>query len=207
MKLPRYYPILDAVTMARLGVDPEFAAAEMLAGGARILQFRHKGHFPRAVFEQVKRIAAMCRQAEAAFILDDRADYAVLLDCGVHVGQQDLPPAEARRIIGPSRILGFSTHNAEQLRMADEEPADYVAIGPVFATSSKENPDEVVGLDALRTFRKLTDKPLVAIGGITRDNAGAVFEAGADAVAVIGDALCQLQGLRSRTEEWVAKTS
>jgi thiamine-phosphate pyrophosphorylase len=203
MKLPRYYPILDTATLARLGVSPEDAACAMIAGGARIMQFRHKGHFERAVFEQAERVARMCKEAGAQFILDDRADYAALLDCGVHLGQNDLPPAEARKIVGPSRMLGFSTHNASQLELANEEPADYLAVGPIFATASKENPDAVVGVKALRHLRGLTAKPLVAIGGINRDNARAVLDAGADAVAVIGDALCGVEELRKRTEEWI----
>jgi len=105
----------------------------------------------------------------------------------VHVGQEDLSPAGTRRVIGPDRILGVSTHNPEQLQQADASAADYLAIGPVFGTSSKENPDPVVGLDGVRRARSLTKKPLVAIGGITRENARRVIEAGADSVAVISD--------------------
>ena len=206
MKLPRYYPILDTATLERLGVQPEAAAAAMLEGGARILQFRHKGHFSRAVFEQAERVARLCREAGAVFMVDDRADFAALLDAGVHVGQQDLPPAEARKIMGASRVLGYSTHNRRQLELAAGEPADYLALGPIFGTGSKENPDPVVGVDGLRDLRALTSRPLAAIGGITRENAARVLEAGADAVAVIGDALGELNGLRARTEEWLGIT-
>jgi thiamine-phosphate pyrophosphorylase len=123
-------------------------------------------------------------------IMNDRADLCLAANFdGVHVGQDDLSPESVRKIIGSDRWLGVSTHNPEQLREADLTSADYVAIGPVFATSSKENPDPVVGLDGLRRARELTRKPLVAIGGITRANAASVIEAGADSVAVISDLL------------------
>ena len=104
---------------------------------------------------------------------------------GVHVGQTDVSPARARAIVGPGKIVGVSTHNEAQMRAADLEPVDYIAIGPVYATATKENPDPVVGLEGVRLARSLTRKPLVAIGGITAENAGAVLEAGADSVAVI----------------------
>lgn len=123
-------------------------------------------------------------------IMNDRADHCLAADFdGVHVGQGDLSPEAVRSIIGPDRWLGVSTHNSEQLREADLTSADYLAIGPVFATSSKGNPDPVVGLEGVRRARALTRKPLVAIGGITRANAASVIEAGADSVAVISDLL------------------
>jgi len=123
-------------------------------------------------------------------ILNDRADLCLAADFdGVHVGQDDLSPEAVRRIIGPNRWLGVSTHNPEQLRQADLTSADYLAIGPVFRTSSKENPDPAVGLEGVRRARALTRKPLVAIGGITRANAASVIAAGADSVAVISDLL------------------
>ena len=122
--------------------------------------------------------------------MNDRADLCLAADFdGVHVGQDDLFPESVRKIIGPNRWLGVSTHNPEQLRAADLTSADYLAIGPVFATSSKQNPDPVVGLDGIRRARELTRKPLVAIGGITRQNAASVIAAGADSVAVISDLL------------------
>ena len=128
------------------------------------------------------------RQMQCALIMNDRADLCLAADFdGVHVGQDDLSPEAVRAIIGPERWLGVSTHNPEQLREADLTSADYLAIGPVFATSSKENPDPVVGLEGVRRARALTRKPLVAIGGITRANAASVIEAGADSVAVISD--------------------
>lgn len=122
--------------------------------------------------------------------MNDRADLCIAAGFdGVHVGQDDLAPESVREIIGPDRWLGVSTHNPAQLAEADKTSADYLAIGPVFATASKENPDPVIGLDGVRRARELTRKPLVAIGGITRANAASVIAAGADAVAVISDLL------------------
>ncbi len=125
---------------------------------------------------------------EVTLIMNDRADLALAAGFdGVHVGQDDLPVDAVRRIVGPAMIIGTSTHNPEQLRVADQTDADYLAIGPVFATASKENPDPVVGLEGVRSARSLTTKPLVAIGGITRANCLSVLNAGADSVAVISD--------------------
>ena len=122
------------------------------------------------------------------WIMNDRADLCLAAEFnGVHVGQDDLSPEGARRVIGPTLFLGVSTHNPEQLAEADKTSANYLAIGPVFATRSKENPDPVVGLANVRRARELTRKPLVAIGGITRENAHSVIAAGADAIAVISD--------------------
>jgi thiamine-phosphate pyrophosphorylase len=133
---------------------------------------------------ELKRLAGLRVQ----LIMNDRADLCVAAEFdGVHLGQDDLSPDGARRVIGPSLVLGVSTHNPEQLADADRTSSDYLAIGPVFATLSKRNPDPVIGLDGVRRARELTRKPLVAIGGITRDNAASVIAAGADAVAVISD--------------------
>lgn len=205
MTLPRLYPILDTALIERRGCPLEAAAEAMLQGGAAILQLRHKGPFTRSLFEQAERIAELCRRAGALFIVDDRADIARLVGAGVHLGQDDLPPRLARKILGPEAVVGFSTHNAEQLEAAAAEPADYLALGPIFETSSKEKPDPVVGLERLRAWRPLTGRPLVAIGGITRWNALAVLEAGADAVAVISDLVpepCTARALRERMEQW-----
>jgi thiamine-phosphate pyrophosphorylase len=124
----------------------------------------------------------------------------------LHVGQDDLPPQDARRLIGPEALLGYSTHNAEQLLAAALEPVSYLAIGPVFATQSKVNSGPVVGILRLREWRALTDKPLVAIGGITRENARSVLDAGADSLAAIGDLLppdCAARSIRERFEHWM----
>jgi thiamine-phosphate pyrophosphorylase len=196
MKLPAFYPILDA---DRISAVP--AAEVLLEAGARILQFRHKSFFSRKAFEEASQIAELCRSAGALFVVNDRADIAMLLNAGLHLGQDDLAPSDARRILPAASIIGFSTHNEEQLRAGDLEPVDYLAIGPIFVTGSKQNPDPVVGLERLRALRPLTQKPLVAIGGITRELAPKVFEVGADSVAIIGDLL---PDVRERAAEWIA---
>jgi thiamine-phosphate pyrophosphorylase len=207
--LPPVYPILDTASLDRLGIQPILAAEALLEGGAAILQFRHKAFWSRDIFEQAKQIAALCRQAHATFILNDRADFAALLSTGLHLGQDDLSPTDARRLVGPDSILGYSTHNPDQMRDALTEPVDYVAFGPVFSTVSKECPDPTVGIDGLRTVRALTTRPLVAIGGIALGNAQSCFEAGANSVAVIGGLLpassslsATKQTLRDRMAEW-----
>ena len=138
-------------------------------------------------------------------VINDRADVAKMLGAdGVHLGQDDLPPSRVRALVGPDVWIGCSTHNEAQFRAAGREPADYLALGPIFATGSKENPDPVVGLAELARLRPLTAKPLVAIGGIARDNVRQVLEAGADAVAVISDLLSG--DLDSLLKEWVQLT-
>ncbi|MGB6947107.1 MAG: thiamine phosphate synthase [Bryobacteraceae bacterium] len=196
MKLPPFYPIIDA---DRVSAVP--AAEAILEAGAQILQYRRKSFFSREAFAEASRISELCRSAGALFVMNDRADIAMLLNAGLHVGQDDLAPPDARKLLPATSIIGFSTHNERQLRAGDNEPVDYVAIGPIFATGSKGNPDPVVGLDRLRTLRPLTKKPLVAIGGITRESAPQVFEAGADSVAIIGDLI---SNPRERAEEWIA---
>jgi len=209
-RLPAFYPILDTAMLASHGMSASAAAETILEAGARILQFRHKEFFSRAVFEEAERVSALCRAADALFVLNDRADFALLLGAALHLGQDDLAPADARKILPPATVLGFSTHNREQLRAADSEPVDYLAIGPLFGTGSKKNPDPVVGVAELRALRAVTKKPLVAIGGITRETARSVLEAGADSLAVIGDLYPQpltKSALSKRTEEWLAISS
>lgn len=155
------------------------------------------------------RVAELCRRAGALFIINDRADVASLLEAGLHVGQDDLPPALARRLIGRERVLGFSTHNLEQLVAGFGEPVDYLAFGPVFPTTTKENPDPTVGLGLLRSACEQAREaglPVVAIGGITRSRALDVLAAGADSIAVISDLLpepCTRESLHARVEEWL----
>jgi thiamine-phosphate pyrophosphorylase len=190
------------------------AAQELVAGGCTLLQYRNKSGNARVMLEHVRelkkrldagsggclrsldsltsapRTGAFGALPSVRLIMNDRADLCLAADFdGVHVGQDDLSPEAVRAIIGPDRWLGVSTHNPEQLCEADLTSADYLAIGPVFATSSKQNPDPVVGLEGVRRARALIRKPLVAIGGITRANAASVIEAGADSVAVISDLL------------------
>jgi thiamine-phosphate pyrophosphorylase len=186
MQLPRLYAILDAACFP--DAPAMFAAAEQLtAGGATLLQYRNKQGRTREILDHARDLKRLVG-SRVRLILNDRADLALAAGFdGLHVGQDDLSPEAARSIIGPSLWLGVSTHNPEQITEADKTDADYLAIGPVFATTSKANPDPVVGLDGVRRARELTRKPLVAIGGITRNNARSVIEAGADSVAVISD--------------------
>jgi thiamine-phosphate pyrophosphorylase len=185
MTLPRLYAIVDMQRSA----DPVVFAQELFAGGVRLLQLRDKENRPRvtlSVAREIKRVAPK----DAVLIMNDRADLSLGAGfLGVHVGQDDLSPEAARRVCPEPLIVGVSTHNLEQLREADAGPADYIAFGPVFGTTSKANPDPTVGLDMLHEARKVTKKPLVAIGGFTRVNCRAAIDAGADAVAVISDLL------------------
>jgi thiamine-phosphate pyrophosphorylase len=203
MILPRFYPILDVETAANRGLTAVAAAEQILDAGAKILQFRHKGFFSRQTFDDLETIAALCREAAVPLVVNDRADIAGLIGAWLHLGQEDLTPFDARRV-NPLARIGYSTHNEAQLRASAFEPADYVALGPVFGTASKHNPDPVVGLAELRRLRRLTDRPLVAIGGITRANARSVIEAGADSVAVIGDVFPQNGRVGARVKEWLS---
>ena len=205
MRLPRLYPILDSDSLQARGVALETAAAAFLEGGASILQIRHKAHWSRNTFESAKRVARLCRENGATLIVNDRADIAMLLDAGLHVGQDDLLPRDARRLMGADAVLGFSSHNVPQLCAAGGEPVDYVALGPVFGTVSKLRPDPVVGVEEVRRCRALLEKPLVAIGGITLENALDVLHAGADSLAVIAGLIPDsptAQALRERMEQW-----
>ena len=208
--LPPVYPILDTATLSRRNFDCIAAAGALIEGGARILQIRHKTFWDRNTFLLAEEIAGLCRAANVPFVINDRADYAAILSAALHLGQEDLTPADARRVVGSSAIIGYSTHNASQMAAAQPEPADYFAFGPVFGTLSKDRPDPTAGTEALRTVRALTTRPLVAIGGITRENAGTCFQAGADSVAVIADLFpetCTRQSLRARMEEWTRISS
>jgi thiamine-phosphate pyrophosphorylase len=186
--LPRLYAIVDS--SAHQSIQQLVAyAAELATGGCTLLQYRNKGGGAGPILEQSRALKKLVGDS-VRLIMNDRADLCLAAGFdGVHVGQEDLSPEAVRGIIGPQRWLGVSTHNPEQLREADLTSADYLAIGPVFATSSKDNPDPVVGLEGVRRARELTGKPLVAIGGITRANAASVIQAGADSVAVISDLL------------------
>ncbi len=188
ISVPRLYPIVDAAFFSTAEAVAAFAE-ELVAGGCTLLQYRNKSGNARVMLEQApelkRRVGGTVR-----LIMNDRADLALVAEFdGVHVGQEDFSPESVRGIIGSGLWLGVSTHNPEQLAEADTSSADYLAIGPVFATSSKDRPDPVVGLEGVRRARELTRKPLVAIGGITRANAASVIEAGADSVAVISDLL------------------
>ena len=185
--LPRLYVILDA---ALLTVSEIECAQNLVAAGVRLMQYRNKRASAGQLFESSERLSSLLIPQGVTFILNDRADVAAAARAsGVHVGQEDLGVEAARSVIGPGKLLGVSTHNVEQFKGATTTSADYIAIGPVFSTSSKANPDPVVGIEMIRQVRPLTDKPIVAIGGITLERATEVIHAGADSVAVISDVL------------------
>jgi len=205
-RLPKFYPILDTGVLAARGCDVIMAAEALLDAGVRILQYRHKNNWTQAHFDQAKQLAELCQDAGVLFVLNDRADFAGLLKTALHVGQDDLPAVAARQIVS-DEVMGFSTHNAAQLKRGDAEPVEYLSIGPIFATTSKLRPDPVVGIEGLKTLRVLTQKPLCAIGGITLANVGEVFAAKADSVAVISSIvpeICNRKAFKARTMEWLA---
>jgi thiamine-phosphate pyrophosphorylase len=181
---PSVYAIVDA---GSAGDRPLEIAEELAEAGVELIQYRDKLATPRRMFETCSKLATRLR-GRARFIVNDRADVAAVCDAGgVHVGQEDLSAEDARAICGGGRWVGVSTHNIEQFRAALETSADYIAVGPVFATATKKNPDPVVGLDLVARARAMTRKPIVAIGGITAENADSVYRAGADSIAVIRD--------------------
>jgi len=186
--LPKLYPVIDASHFSEIGELVSFTE-ELAAAGCTLLQYRNKNGNGRQMLEQAR---ALRQAVGVKLIMNDRADLCLAAEFdGVHVGQDDLSPEGVRRIIGDELWLGVSTHNPKQVSEATKNPANYLAVGPVFATSSKADPDPVIGLEGVRQAKLLTDKPLVAIGGITRENCRSVFEAGADSIAVISDLLTE----------------
>jgi thiamine-phosphate pyrophosphorylase len=187
-KLPRLYPILDAGLLQRAGLSIDGFARQLRQAGIRFLQYRDKEASDEVVLDRAALLRRIFPPSDSCLILNDRVSLVRAAGYeGIHVGQEDLSPAEVRTTLGPSVLLGVSTHGESQLLRAAEGPADYVAIGPVFATFSKQVPDPVVGLEGVRAARAMTTKALIAIGGINRSNCAAVIEAGADSVAVISD--------------------
>ena len=183
------FPALYAILDPQLSNTPIRELATALAtAGVGLIQLRDKQNPGSHIFDAARELTAILAPKDVRFVLNDRPDIAAVLNCGgVHVGQRDLPVEDARKICGPSQWVGVSTHNLDQLRHAEESSADYIAIGPIFTTSTKENPDPVVGLDFIRAARAITRKPLVAIGGITLERSEDVFLAGADSIAIIRD--------------------
>ena len=196
MAIPRLYPIIDYSCFAAKP-DPIAGilsfADQLIQSGATLVQYRDKISPPQKILSLGRELRRITRD-HAKLIINDYPDLCLACEAdGVHLGQDDLSPAAARRIFASSKKeglwIGFSTHTLDQVREADALPIDYLAVGPVFTTSSKANPDPVIGLDGVRKARQVTSKPLVAIGGITRENCRQVREAGADSVAVISDLL------------------
>lgn len=185
--LPRLYVILDA---ALLTIPETECARQLVDAGVRLIQYRNKAASSRDLLESSKRLSTDLISRGVTFIVNDRADVAALAGAsGVHVGQEDLGVEEARAVVGRGKLVGVSTHNLTQFEQAAASSADYIAVGPIFSTSTKANPDPVVGTEFIRHVRPLTDKPIVAIGGITLEHAAGVVKAGADSVAVISDIL------------------
>ncbi|HUZ03746.1 MAG TPA: thiamine phosphate synthase [Acidobacteriaceae bacterium] len=185
---PKLYPIVDAGLLAARSWNVAAFAAELRAAGVQMLQYRNKQGSEQQLLQDTAAIRAIFSGTTTHLILNDRADLLQQTRFhGVHIGQQDLAPEAARAIAGQQAIVGVSTHTLEQMAAADATDCDYIAYGPVFATASKANPDPVVGMEGLRAARRVTSKPLVAIGGITRQNCRAVMAAGADSIAVISE--------------------
>jgi thiamine-phosphate pyrophosphorylase len=208
--LPRFYPILDAGLLAKRGISIAECAQAFRDAGVLLLQYRDKQAMPQEILQNASIIQKILEGTGCTLILDDRADIAALAGWdGVHVGQHDLSPAGARAVMGPDAVIGLSTHNGTQVLEGDAAMErvggrGYLAIGPVFATGSKENPDPVVGLEGVRRARGLTKLPLVAIGGITRESAASVLAAGADTIAVISDAVGRdATETAARCAEWI----
>jgi len=202
---PRLYPIVDAGLLGLRGVGAEDFARALLEAGVTLLQYRDKAGEPQQVLQSATMIREVFAGTECGLIMNDRADLAVLAEWhGVHVGQGDLSPADARRVVGAERWIGVSTHTDEQVRLADLSCADYVAVGPVFATGTKVDAEPVIGLEGVRRARALTTKPLVAIGGITRANARSVVDAGADSVAVISALLVEGEPVEKVARDFLA---
>jgi thiamine-phosphate pyrophosphorylase len=185
--LPRLYVILDPALITSSERD---CALNLAEAGVRLLQYRNKSAPARQYLESSRKLAEVLLPQGVTFFVNDRPDVAFLAGAtGVHVGQDDLDVEQARQVVGRDKLIGVSTHNLQQFERAAASSADYIALGPIFSTSSKANPDPVVGLDLLRRVRALTGKPVVAIGGISLERAAAAIEAGADSVAVISGIL------------------
>ncbi|MFC6644253.1 thiamine phosphate synthase [Granulicella cerasi] len=207
MKFPKLYVILDVETLERRGLRLSCVAGELARAGVELVQLRDKQGSPQDVLRRAAEVEREFAGTQCRLVMNDRADLAVLAGwTGVHVGHKDMPPVAVREVLSGA-FVGVSTHDGEQVRAADAGEADYVAIGPVFATSTKLDAEPVVGLDGVRKARALTSKPLVAIGGITLENARSVIDAGADSVAVISALFVPGERPGKVAEELIARLS
>ena len=195
--LPKIYPITD---FRLTKISHAEQVEKLIEGGAEIVQLREKYAAPKDFYESAKKALKIARRQNVKIIINDRVDIALVLKAdGVHLGQDDLPPKNAREILGEKAIIGFSTHNITQAISAVKLPIDYLAIGPVFATKTKENPDEIVGIEGVKKVREAVgDFPLVAIGGITLENFQDVLDAGANSVAIISDLLSDAEKIAEK---------
>src|SRR5262245_26666623 len=202
--LPRIYPITDTTIS---GLSHSEQIERLAAGGATLIQLREKRASPREFYRMAIDAMTIARRLGVQIIVNDRVDIAVAVNAdGVHLGQDDLPPDKARSLMGEGRIIGFSTHSLEQAIAAESLPIDYLALGPVFNTASKEKPDPVVGISAITRIKPQTTRPLVAIGGITLDAVSQVISAGADSVAIISD-LLTAKDITAQTREYFRRVS
>src|SRR5436309_6761075 len=205
LQLPGIYPITDR----RLsGLSHREQVACLLEGGATFIQLREKEGTPRNFFDDAVEALRLTRSANAKLIINDRVDIALAINAdGVHLGQTDMPVAAARRLLGINAIIGFSTHNLEQVKAALNLPIDYLAFGPIFPTQSKRNPDPVAGLDALGIIKSLNSRlPVVAIGGIDKSNVVAVWSAGADCAAIISAIVAEPEEIAGDTRDFLTIT-
>ena len=195
-ELPSVYPITDRTIS---GLSHQEQISKLIEGGAKFIQVRDKIASSREFFEAATECLEITRKANAKLIVNDRVDIAILIGAdGVHLGQDDLPPVEARKLLGGDAIIGFSTHTFEQARVGQELPVDYIAFGPIFETKTKLDRDPVVGPDVLRRVREeIPDIPLVAIGGINLENVGSIFEAGANSAAMISELISDPENITS----------
>lgn len=198
-RLPRVYALTD---LQLSGVSHAEQVRLLSLGGATLVQLREKQMSPKEFYEQAKAAVTVAGQCGVQLIINDRVDVALGVGAsGVHLGQDDMPPEAARKLLGPESIIGYSTHNVEQAIEASKLPIDYLAIGPIFATTTKSDTAPVLGIDGLRAVRQaIGDFPLVAIGGITSTNAGDVIEAGADSVALLSALLAHPDGITEATQ-------
>lgn len=198
----RLYPITDTHLS---GLSHAEQVSRLSAGGAQLIQLREKQLAPHDFFEQARAAMTIARSTGTMVIINDRVDIAMAVGAdGVHLGQEDLPPAQARQLMGPDAIIGYSIHNVRQAQEAADLPVSYIAIGPIFATTTKANPDLVLGLDGFRQVRRLVGNfPVVAIGGITAESAREVLAAGADAVAVISALIADADLISDKTSHFL----
>jgi thiamine-phosphate pyrophosphorylase len=200
--LPKIYPITDAVIS---GLSHVQQVELLAAGGATLVQLREKRASSLEFYQAALAAMSVARQLGVQIVINDRVDIAIAVKAdGVHLGQHDLPPERARSLLGETRIIGFSSHSLEQALAADSAPVDYIAIGPLFQTRTKDKPDSVVELETVTEIRRLVAKPLVGIGGIRLETAASVIEAGADSVAVISD-LLSARDIPERTRSFLTR--
>jgi len=203
LTLPKIYPITD---VRLTGLSHAAQVEKLIGGGATFIQLREKYASPQQFYDEAAKALVIARRSGVKIVINDRVDIALALRAdGVHLGQDDLPPAAARRILGENAIIGFSTHSVSQAIEAVGLPVDYVAIGPVYATETKENPDETVGTEGVRRVREaIGDFPLVAIGGVAPENSAEVFAAGADSLAVIKSVLFPPENIENNLRSWLS---